>query len=77
MQASSISETVAVAQPETEAPPVEDYTGPNGISVLNEVEAGPKSIFVTCEQKIDVESIYDSTSKMHNATRFSQLPSKL
>ena len=47
------------------------------LSVLTECEAGPKSIFVTCNQKIDVESIYDNVSKKQNQSRFSQLPTKL
>ena len=38
----------------------QSYSAPNGLSVLTECIAGPRSIFVTCEQKIDVESIYDN-----------------
>ena len=51
--------------------------GDTGISVLSECQAGPKSIFATCEQKIDVESIYDNVDKKKNMTRFSALPTKL
>ena len=49
----------------------------DNVSVLAERIAGPRSIFVTCEHKIDVESIYDNQSKHQNMTRFSQLPTKL
>ena len=54
-----------------------DCTEPQSLSVLSERIAGPKSIFITCEQKIDVESIYDNNNGKKNATRFSQLPTKL
>ena len=51
--------------------------GESGISVLTECLAGPKSIFATCELKIDVESIYDNVDKKKNMTRFTALPTKL
>lgn len=44
--------------------------------MFTEAQASQKSIFVTCEQKIDVESIYDN-QKLPNKTRFSALPTKL
>ena len=54
-----------------------DQESVQGISVLTECVAGPKSIYQTCLQKIDVESIYDNVDKKKNMTRFTALPTKL
>ena len=44
--------------------------------MLDPCVAGEQSVFRLCEQRIDIESIYDNTS-FTNKTRFSQLPTKL
>ena len=48
----------------------------SNLSVLKEFKLVEKSVFLMCNEKIEIDSVYDNVVEPKNKTRFSNVPTK-